>query len=83
MADTLESLTTIFEKIIQINEFAAGATFGMLSATILFWLASRERNKRTEIELERERDLRKQLNLKDQRLDELHRELGKARRSRK
>lgn len=54
--------------------FAAGAVFGGFLSYFLFSLASKERSERVKHEIEREKELQKQLDVKDKRIDELHKQ---------
>ncbi|MCP5556966.1 MAG: hypothetical protein H7A55_04360 [Verrucomicrobiaceae bacterium] len=56
--------------------FALGSTFGGILSYFLFKLASDERKDRVKHEMEREKELLKQLDTKDKRIDELHKELA-------
>jgi hypothetical protein len=69
-ADTIKAITDG-------GPFAMGAVFGGFLSYFLFRLASSERTDRVKHEMEREKELLKQLDLKDKRIQELHTELAK------
>lgn len=52
--------------------FAVGALFGCVVSYAMFHLASQERVQRIKVDLDREKELLKQLELKDKRIAELH-----------
>jgi hypothetical protein len=69
----------VLEQIVQFvgkeGAFAIGALFGVAISTVAHWLAGHERRLRHKLDLEREKELHSQLQLKDQRIDKLHEEL--------
>ncbi len=52
--------------------FAAGVVLGAGVAAIAFYLAGKERRDRHKIDLDREKQLLKQISDKEKRIDELH-----------
>jgi hypothetical protein len=67
----------MMKVILDAGPFATGAVFGGLLSYFLFRLASNERTDRVKHEMEREKELLKQLDLKDKRIQELHTKLSK------
>lgn len=61
----------------QAGPFALGAVFGGILSYFMYRMASSERAERVKHEMEREKELLKQLDLKDKRIQELHSELNK------
>jgi len=70
-----------FQLIGKEGAFALGTLFGTLIGCVVSggmqWLASRERVLRLKVDLDREKELHAQLKLKDDRINALHKELGK------
>lgn len=63
--------------------FVAGTVFGCIISFFLFKLASSEMTERQKIDLEREKELGNQIAIKDKRIDVLHIELAKIKKSKR
>lgn len=63
------------EIVKQGGPFAGGAIFGASLALSIFWLASRARTERHKVDEQREKELFKQIGIKEKRIDELHQKL--------
>lgn len=77
MEELPSEITGPLTKIADNGPFAGGVVLGCILSYGLFYLASRERIKRQEIDLKREQTLLEQNELKDKRIDMLHQELRK------
>ena len=75
----IESASKATEMVAQHGTFAVGSLFGAALSCFIFWLVSRQQRERLEADIKREEELRKQLDLKEQRIDELHGLLNKSR----
>lgn len=73
LADWGAVATKFLDKIT--SEFGVGAVFGSCLSCGIFWLIGRERRLRQTVDLEREKELNKQMELKNVRIDALHEEL--------
>lgn len=68
---------TFLKALSDAGPFALGSAFGGILSYFLFKLASDERKDRVKHEMEREKELMKQLDIKEKRIEELHKELAK------
>jgi tetrahydromethanopterin S-methyltransferase subunit G len=69
-------LNSFIQAVGKQGAFAIGTLFGCVLSFVMFWLTSRNNAQRLKIDLEREKELLKQLKLKDDRINKLHDELG-------
>ncbi len=76
MGDETSTAASFMDAVSDIGPFAVGSVFG----AAVFWFAGRqaaaERKKEADIRLEREKELYRQLNLKDDRINKLHERLN-------
>ncbi len=75
-----QSINSFFQIIGNQGTFAVGVLFGTLLGCLvswgMHWLAAKNNNRRLKIDLEREKELRDQLNMKDERINKLHDQVG-------
>lgn len=57
------------------SQFGLGTLLGSFLAATFYFMAGRERSARLKADIEREKELRSQLQLKDDRIDKLHQQL--------
>lgn len=70
---------TLMKELCFAGPFAMGSVFGGLLSSWLFNIASQERRDRVRYEMERERELQKQIEIKEQRIAALHSLMGQQR----
>jgi hypothetical protein len=74
-----EPATQLVQKIGQEGTFAVGVLLGCVVSIVVQWSAAGERKEYARLMTEREKELNKQLQLRDDRINKLHDELGKLR----
>ena len=71
-----KSVSEFIQIIGKEGAFAIGTLLGCFITAFMSWLASRSNAQRLKIDLEREKELYKQMKIKDDRINKLHDELG-------
>ena len=78
MESLAKYLAQLFETVGKEGSFAVGVAFGTVVSFVAMWLSGAERRKRADLDFEREKELRGQLQLKDDRINELHKEIERV-----
>ncbi len=80
--DLAATAANVLNHVLKNANFTGGVVFGSLLSAGVFYVSDRaagkERRQRAEHDREREKELREQLNIKDERISELHVSLEKV-----
>ena len=72
-----QAASALIQEVGKEGAFALGILLGAAIALVIHYFAGRERKHRLTLDLEREKELRNQLQLKDARISKLHDQISK------